>query len=115
MSVRVELSNVWKEYGDHVVLERLNLQVRAREFCTIVGASGCGKTTLLRMLLGEELPTRGKILLDGRQAGRPGHARLIWHSAQREEPEAIAVSLDNEPLPVVDPARIELPAVMVKE
>ena len=62
---RVELRNVWKEYGDHVVLERLKLRVEPGEFCTIVGASGCGKTTFLRMLLGEEGPTRGQISLDG--------------------------------------------------
>jgi len=62
---RVELRNVWKEYGDHVVLERLKLRVEAGEFCTVVGASGCGKTTFLRMLLGEEGPTRGQISLDG--------------------------------------------------
>ncbi len=62
---RIEFRNVWKEYGDQVVLERLNLRVREGEFCTIVGASGCGKTTFLRMLLGQEAPTRGRILLDG--------------------------------------------------
>jgi NitT/TauT family transport system ATP-binding protein len=62
----VELNNVWKTYGDQVVLERLNLKVKEGEFCTIVGASGCGKTTLLRMFLGEETPSRGSILLDGK-------------------------------------------------
>ena len=35
------------------------------EFVTIVGASGCGKTTFLRLLLGTEQPTRGQILIDG--------------------------------------------------
>jgi NitT/TauT family transport system ATP-binding protein len=63
---RIELKNVWKEYGDQVVLERLNLTVQPGEFCTIVGASGCGKTTFLRMLLGQEAPSRGRILMDGR-------------------------------------------------
>jgi len=62
---RLQLHNVWKEYGDHVVLERLNLRVEPGEFCTVVGASGCGKTTFLRMLLGEEGATRGRISLDG--------------------------------------------------
>jgi NitT/TauT family transport system ATP-binding protein len=75
---RVQLRNVWKEYGDHVVLERLNLRVEAGEFCTIVGASGCGKTTFLRMLLGEEAPTRGEIRLDGEPlAAEPGPDRGI--------------------------------------
>lgn len=61
----VTLRNVWKTYGPDVVLERLNLEVRTGEFITIVGASGCGKTTFLRMLLGEETPSRGEMLLEG--------------------------------------------------
>ena len=65
MKPRIKVNNLWKEYGDQVVLERINLEVPAGEFCTIVGASGCGKTTFLRLLLGEEAPTRGQILLDG--------------------------------------------------
>jgi NitT/TauT family transport system ATP-binding protein len=70
--------NVWKTYGDHVVLERVNLRVAAREFCAIVGASGCGKTTFLRMLLGEEEPCRGEILLSERPLpGEPGPDRGV--------------------------------------
>lgn len=61
----LEVSNVWRTYGDQVVLERISLQVAEREFCTIVGASGCGKSTFLRMLLGAEQPSRGTIKLDG--------------------------------------------------
>ena len=62
---RVSVRNVWKSYGDNVVLENLRLEVADNEFVTIVGASGCGKTTFLRMLLGTEQPTRGAILIDG--------------------------------------------------
>jgi NitT/TauT family transport system ATP-binding protein len=61
----VSVKNVWKSYGDVVVLENLRLEVADHEFVTIVGASGCGKTTFLRMLLGIEQPTKGHILIDG--------------------------------------------------
>ncbi|SEP19099.1 ATP-binding cassette domain-containing protein [Aquisalimonas asiatica] len=61
----VEARKLWKEYGGDVVLENIDLQVRSGEFVTIVGASGCGKTTFLRMLLGEESQTRGELLLGG--------------------------------------------------
>jgi NitT/TauT family transport system ATP-binding protein len=61
----VTVKRLWKEYGEQVVLENLNLTVKDREFVTIVGASGCGKTTFLKMLLGVEQPTRGALLLDG--------------------------------------------------
>ena len=78
MSTRIAIRNLWKEYGDQVVLERINLEVTAGEFCTIVGASGCGKTTFLRLLLGEEAPTRGRILIDGEPLpAEPGPDRGI--------------------------------------
>jgi NitT/TauT family transport system ATP-binding protein len=61
----IVFENVWKEYGDHVVLERLKLEIASRSFVALVGPSGCGKTTFLRMLLGDEVPSSGQILLDG--------------------------------------------------
>jgi len=61
----VSVRNVWKEYGAQVVLENVRLEIADHEFVTIVGASGCGKTTFLKMLLGMEQPTRGQILIDG--------------------------------------------------
>lgn len=61
----IEVNNVWKQYGDNVVLERLNVSVKEGEFITLVGTSGCGKSTFLKMLLGTETPSSGEILLDG--------------------------------------------------
>ncbi|KPW92454.1 MULTISPECIES: ABC transporter ATP-binding protein [Pseudomonas syringae group] len=58
--------NVWQQYDDQVVLEGLNLDVAEGEYCTLVGASGCGKSTFLRLLLGQETPSRGLITLDGK-------------------------------------------------
>ena len=62
----IEIKNLWKEYGQDVVLDRLNAKVEEGEFVTVVGASGCGKTTFLKMMLGTESPTRGQLLLDGK-------------------------------------------------
>jgi NitT/TauT family transport system ATP-binding protein len=74
----VSVRRLYKEYGRQVVLENLNLEVADREFVTIVGASGCGKTTFLRMLLGMEGPTRGEILIDGRPVSdEPGPDRGV--------------------------------------
>lgn len=61
----ISVKRVAKEYDQVVVLERLNLDVSAGTFCTIVGASGCGKSTFLRLLLSQEKPDRGVIELDG--------------------------------------------------
>ncbi len=61
----IDIRNLWQRYGDHVVLEGLNLQVEEGEFCALVGASGCGKSTFLRLLLGQEQPSKGELLLQG--------------------------------------------------
>ena len=74
----ISVKGLWKEYGKNVVLENVNLKVLEHEFVTIVGASGCGKTTFLRMLLGEEVATRGTFLLDGKPLpNEPGPDRGI--------------------------------------
>jgi NitT/TauT family transport system ATP-binding protein len=74
----ISIKHLWKEYDGHVVLENLDLEVKEHEFVTIVGASGCGKTTFLRLLLGIEQPTRGQILVDGQPiAAEPGADRGI--------------------------------------
>lgn len=66
VSHQIELKKIWKHYGHKPVLENISLTVDKGEFVSIVGASGCGKTTFFRMLLGEEQPTRGAMLLDGK-------------------------------------------------
>jgi NitT/TauT family transport system ATP-binding protein len=62
----ITAKNLWKKYGNNVVLERMNISVNAGEFITMVGTSGCGKSTFLKMLLGMEEPTSGELLLDGK-------------------------------------------------
>lgn len=62
----ITVKNVWQRYDDHVVLERVSMTVEQGEFCTLVGASGCGKSTFLRLLLGQERPTKGQVLLQGK-------------------------------------------------
>jgi NitT/TauT family transport system ATP-binding protein len=74
----ISVKNVWQQYDDQVVLEGLNLSVNEGEFCTLVGASGCGKSTFLRLLLGQEVPSRGQIHLDGKPlAGEPDASRGV--------------------------------------
>lgn len=62
----IQAKNLWKQYGDNIVLERMNVSVNAGEFITMVGTSGCGKSTFLKMLLGMESPSSGQLLLDGK-------------------------------------------------
>ena len=62
----IQAKNLWKRYGNNIVLERMNIQVNAGEFITMVGTSGCGKSTFLKLLLGMESPSAGELLLDGK-------------------------------------------------
>lgn len=61
----LSVRDVWVEYGDQIVLERINLEIAAGAFLSVVGPSGAGKSTFLRLILGQERPSRGTILIDG--------------------------------------------------
>lgn len=61
----VEINGVNKIYGSNHVVKDLNLVVEEGEFLTLLGSSGCGKTTTLRMIAGFEEPTSGSIKVEG--------------------------------------------------
>ena len=64
----IELQNITKTYDNgFTAVSDFNLYVKRGEFITFLGPSGCGKTTTLRMIAGFELPTEGKILLNGKK------------------------------------------------
>ncbi|SOC51677.1 NitT/TauT family transport system ATP-binding protein [Chromohalobacter canadensis] len=74
----LEARHLEKRYGNQVVLERIDFRVDAGEFVTLVGASGCGKTTFLKLLLGTERITRGSLTLDGKPLpNEPGPDRGV--------------------------------------
>jgi NitT/TauT family transport system ATP-binding protein len=66
LTALLSLRDLWVEYGDKVVLERVSLDVAEGSFVSIIGPSGAGKSSFLRVILGQEAPTRGSILLDGK-------------------------------------------------
>mgnify|MGYP002512282825 CR=1 FL=1 len=61
----VELQNISVSFDGEKILDSLNLGIKDKEFIILVGPSGCGKTTTLRMIAGFDMPTSGKILLNG--------------------------------------------------
>ena len=63
--VLLSLKNIKKSFGETNVLKGISLDIGRGEFITLLGSSGCGKTTTLRMIAGFDLPTSGQILLNG--------------------------------------------------
>ncbi len=68
LSGRIELNDVYFRYDENMpyVVDGMNLKIRTGEYVAIVGKSGCGKTTLVRLLLGFETPEKGAIYYDGK-------------------------------------------------
>ncbi len=72
----IRLDNVEKSFGDFRALKSISFDIARGEFFSLLGASGCGKTTLLRILAGIEQPTRGQLTIDGKpMAGVPANQR----------------------------------------
>ena len=63
----IEFINVGKSFGNNKIIENLNLTIPDGKFTVLVGASGCGKTTLLRMVAGIGPATSGQVLMDGKE------------------------------------------------
>ncbi|HKE92887.1 MAG TPA: polyamine ABC transporter ATP-binding protein [Povalibacter sp.] len=74
----ITIERVTKKFGDFVAVNDVSLKIYKKELFCLLGGSGCGKTTLLRMLAGFEDPTAGKILIDGvDMAGIPPYERPV--------------------------------------
>jgi nitrate/nitrite transport system ATP-binding protein len=81
MSDYVELSNLTKTYatpkGPAVIVRDFNLRIKKGEFVTLIGHSGCGKSTVLSMLAGLNEVTEGGIILAGKELSGPGPDRGV--------------------------------------
>jgi len=74
----VEIERVTKTFGDFKAVDDVSLKIYKGEIFCLLGASGCGKTTLLRMLGGFETPTSGRIVIDGEDmTGVPPYERPV--------------------------------------
>ena len=73
----LRVSGLSARYGPVEVLHGVDLEVAAGELVALVGANGCGKTTLLRVLSGIHRPSAGRVLFDGRDLGRLAPHRIV--------------------------------------
>ena len=74
----ISIRNVDKFFGKFQAIDNVSIDIGHAEFFSLLGSSGCGKTTLLRMLAGFENPTRGEIYIDGQPMSEvPPHMRPV--------------------------------------
>ncbi|MBE7064739.1 MAG: ABC transporter ATP-binding protein [Ruminococcaceae bacterium] len=74
----VDLKNITVKFDDDVVLDDMNLSIKDGEFVTLLGASGCGKTTTLRIIAGFVQPDSGDVLFEGERINEvPAHKRSV--------------------------------------
>lgn len=73
----LHIEDVYKQYGENVILDNIDLSVAEGELVTVVGPSGCGKSTLLRLILGQEVATSGNISIAGEPVTTPNLDRGI--------------------------------------
>src|SRR5580693_8369965 len=91
----VKLSSVSKSFADSLVIEGINLTVEKGEFIALIGASGCGKTTLLRMCAGLEQPSAGSIEIFGKPPVAATSAHEIGVAFQRPALIPSRTALEN--------------------
>jgi phospholipid/cholesterol/gamma-HCH transport system ATP-binding protein len=72
----IQVQHLVAQYEDRVILNDVSFEVRRGERFVIVGGSGCGKTTLLRHIIGLQRPAAGRVLLDGDDVGRADEDQL---------------------------------------
>ena len=63
MDTAIEFKHIKKVYGEKVIIDDFNLKITPGEFLTVVGSSGCGKTTILKMINGLIIPDEGQVLV----------------------------------------------------
>ncbi|MBV5345401.1 MAG: ATP-binding cassette domain-containing protein, partial [Rhodoferax sp.] len=76
---KIKLDGATKKFGSGVqsrlALDQVSLSVATGETVTVIGPTGCGKTTILNMVAGFTSPSQGKVLVDGKQVTGPGPDR----------------------------------------
>ncbi len=107
----VDFQDVWLAYNDellaenHFAVEAIDLKVRQGEFIAIVGPSGCGKSTFMKLATGLNMPSRGRILIDGQ--GVTGPLKISGMAFQAPSLLPWRTTVDNVllPLEIVEPYR----------
>jgi NitT/TauT family transport system ATP-binding protein len=107
----VDFSHVWLAYNEELLaqqkfaVEDIDMKIGAGEFIAIVGPSGCGKSTFMKLATGLRMPSKGTILIDGREVAGP--LKITGMAFQSSSLLPWRTTLDNVllPLEIVEPYR----------
>jgi len=109
----VEFRDVWLAYNDellaagHYAVEDINLTVEEGEFIAIVGPSGCGKSTFMKLATGLKPPSKGHVIIGGREVSGPLKITGMAFQAPSLLPWRTTVDNVLLPLEIVEPHRSE--------
>ncbi|MGK2899447.1 MAG: ABC transporter ATP-binding protein [Burkholderiaceae bacterium] len=111
MAAFVDFSQVWLAYNDELLarqqfaVEDITLSIERGEFIAIVGPSGCGKSTFMKLATGLKMPSKGRILIDGREVAGP--LKITGMAFQSSSLLPWRTTLGNVllPLEIVEPYR----------
>ncbi|MES2226324.1 MAG: ABC transporter ATP-binding protein [Pseudomonadota bacterium] len=111
MAAFVDFSQVWLAYNDELLARRqfavedITLSIERGEFIAIVGPSGCGKSTFMKLATGLKMPSKGRILIDGREVAGP--LKITGMAFQSSSLLPWRTTLGNVllPLEIVEPHR----------
>jgi NitT/TauT family transport system ATP-binding protein len=112
----VDFQDVWLSYNDELLargqfaVEAIDLKVARGEFIAIVGPSGCGKSTFMKLATGLKMPSKGRILIDGRTVAGPLKISGMAFQAPSLLPWRTTVDNVLLPLEIVEPYRTNFKA-----
>ena len=116
MTAFVDFRNVWLAYNDELeqagqyAVEDITLQVHEGEFIAIVGPSGCGKSTFMKLATGLRRPSKGTVIIDGREVTGPLKITGMAFQASSLLPWRTTVQNVMLPLEIVEPYRSQFKA-----
>jgi NitT/TauT family transport system ATP-binding protein len=116
MSSFVDFRNVWLAYNEELLaqgqfaVEDISLQVNEGEFIAIVGPSGCGKSTFMKLATGLRRPSRGTVIIDGKEVTGPLKITGMAFQAPSLLPWRTTVQNVMLPLEIVEPYRSQYKA-----
>ena len=91
------VNNLSKRFGEKLILDHLSFSMKSGDFMALVGSSGSGKSTILRLIAGLDQPSSGSITVDGTPVSGPGPGTRDWGAVNSDAAAARLIQTSNQP------------------